>query len=51
MLIRKYAPGAIEYTEDGRPNIQMEGVGEGLMKRLLDQLDMWGIGYVPGKKK
>ena len=50
-LINKYAPDAIEYTDQGRPNIQMDAIPDVLMKRLLDQLDMWGIGYVSSKKK
>lgn len=29
----------------------MEGVSDSLLKRLLDQLDMWGIGYAPVKKR
>ena len=50
MLIHRYAPEAIEYDE-GKPNIQMEGIPDNLMARLADQLDMWGIGYVSTKKK
>ena len=50
VLIHRYAPQAIIYTE-GRPDIHMDEIPDNLITRLIDQLDMWGIGYVPGKKK
>jgi hypothetical protein len=50
-LIHKYAPEAIEYDSEGRVSVQMDNVPDTLVGRLLDQLDMWGIGYVSTKKK
>lgn len=32
-------------------NINLDQVSEHLLSRLNDQLDMWGIGYAPTKKK
>lgn len=51
MLINKNEPEAIEYTDDGEVKIIAEKLSDKMVKRLTDQLDMWGIGYVSGKKK
>ncbi len=51
MLINKNEPEAIEYTDEGNPNIISEKLSDKMVKRLVDQMDMWGIGYVSSKKK
>lgn len=51
MLISKHSSEALEYDEDGNVNVNMDFVSDQLVARLSDQLDMWGIGYAPIKKK
>ena len=51
LLLRKHSPEALEFDEEGKVKVNMEGVSDTLLRRLLDQLDMWGIGYAPIKKR
>jgi hypothetical protein len=51
MLVRKHSPEALAFDEEGGCNISMEDMNDVLLVRLLEQLDMWGIGYMPAKKK
>jgi hypothetical protein len=51
MLIQKNEPEAIDYTDEGSVKIQAERLSDKMVKRLVDQMDMWGIGYVSNKKK
>ena len=50
-LLNKYAPESLEFDGEGGANVHMEKVEDSLLKRMTDQLDMWGIGYVSSKKK
>jgi len=51
LLLRKHSPDALDFEEGGKVDISMEGVSDTLLRRLLDQMDMWGIGYLPVKKR
>lgn len=51
MLISKHCSEALEYDAEGNVSVRMELVSDQLVQRLSDQLDMWGIGYAPTKKK
>ena len=51
MLLNKHAPQSLEYDEDGNVRVNMEIVSDSLLTRLADQLDMWGKGYAPVKRK
>jgi len=51
MLIQKNEPEAVEFGEDGGVKVMAERLTDRMVKRLVDQMDMWGIGYVAGKKK
>ena len=51
MLMNKHCPEALEFNEEGGVKISMEMVPDQMLDRLLNQLDMWGIGYVPIKKR
>lgn len=51
MLLNKNCPEALEFDDSGGVNVVMDNVGDALVKRLIDQLDMWGVGYAPTKRK
>lgn len=51
MLIHKNEPEAIDYTEEGNVMVRAEKMSDKMVKRLIDQMDMWGIGYVSNKKR
>lgn len=51
MLINKHEPEGIEYDEQGNVKVLAQKLSDQIVKRLKDQMDMWGIGYVSGKKK
>ena len=51
MLLSRHSGEALEYDEEGGVSVNMDLVGDQLVARLSDQLDMWGIGYAPSKKK
>lgn len=51
LLINKNEPEAIEYDDEGNVKILAQKLTDKMVKRLTDQMDMWGIGYVSSKKK
>lgn len=51
LLIKRYCEAAIEYDEQGKIKINMEAVTDSMLKRLMDQFDLWGLGFAPVAKK
>jgi hypothetical protein len=51
LLVRKHSGEALEYDEEGNVSLNLDLMSDHLLSRLNDQLDMWGIGYAPTKKK
>ena len=51
LLTQKHNSEALTYDDLGNVQIDMDNVTDQMLSRLVDQLDMWGIGFVSSKKK
>ena len=51
LLTQKHNEEALTYDEKGNVSISMDEVTDQMLGRLMDQMDMWGIGFAPARKK